>query len=166
VGAVDADVAEPRWLDESQQQSWRALMMGITLLLDRLDADLRRTFDISLAEYEILVRLSERPQGQLRMAQLADALAHSRSRVTHTVKRMEHAQLVLRTSSAEDGRGVVCAMTEKGHALLEQMAPTHVNGVRDYLVDLASPEDFEALGRVMNAVADKLVVAHPESEIR
>jgi DNA-binding MarR family transcriptional regulator len=166
VAGGDPEAAEPRWLDESQQQSWRALMMGITLLLDRLDADLRRTFDISLAEYEILVRLSERPQSRLRMAQLADALAHSRSRVTHTVKRMQHAGLVTRIATEEDGRGVVCAMTEQGHDLLVRMAPTHVNGVRDYLVDLASSEDFEALGRVMNAVADKLVVAHPESEIR
>ena len=158
--------AEARWLATSQQQSWRALVMGMTLLLDRLDADLRRGFDISLAEYEILVRLSERPQRRLRMAQLADALAHSRSRVTHTVKRMEYAGLVTRTTSDEDGRGVVCAMTEQGYDLLVQMAPTHVNGVRDYLVDLASDTDLEALGRVMNAVADKLVVAHPESEIR
>src|ERR671911_2628808 len=109
-----AETVDARWLDQSQQASWRALMMGITLLLDRLDADLRRTFDISLAEYEILVRLSERPQRRLRMAQLADAMAHSRSRVTHTVKRMELAGLVERTESAEDGRGVVCAMTEQG----------------------------------------------------
>ncbi len=157
---------EPRWLSESQQKSWRALVMGMTLLLDRLDADLRRGFDISLAEYEILVRLSERPERRLRMAQLADAMAHSRSRVTHTVKRMEKAGLVARTSTDEDRRGVVCAMTEQGHDLLVRMAPTHVNGVRDYLVDLASDADLEALGRVMNAVADKLVVAHPESEIR
>jgi DNA-binding MarR family transcriptional regulator len=161
-----AEAGEPRWLDESQQQSWRALMMGITLLLDRLDADLRRGFDISLAEYEILVRLSERPQRQLRMAQLADAMAHSRSRVTHTVKRMEKAGLVERADSTEDGRGVVCAMTDEGYHLLERMAPTHVSGVRDYLVDLATSEDFAALGRVMNAVSDKLVVTHPESEIR
>ena len=161
-----AEAGEPRWLDESQQQSWRALMMGITLLLDRLDADLRRAFDISLAEYEILVRLSERPQRQLRMAQLADAMAHSRSRVTHTVKRMEKAGLVERADSTEDGRGVVCAMTDEGYHLLERMAPTHVSGVRDYLVDLATSEDFAALGRVMNAVSDKLVVTHPESEIR
>jgi DNA-binding MarR family transcriptional regulator len=160
------DTAEARWLDESQQHSWRALVMGMTLLLDRLDADLRRNFDVSLAEYEILVRLSERPGRQLRMAQLADAMAHSRSRVTHTVKRMEAALLVARGSSAEDGRGVVCAMTDKGFELLEQMAPTHVNGVRDYLVDLATADDMAALGRVMNTVADKLVVTHPESEIR
>jgi len=160
------EAVEARWLDEPQQQSWRALVMGMTLLLDRLDADLRRSFELSLAEYEILVRLSERPNRELRMAQLADALAHSRSRVTHTVKRMELAGLVLRCSSADDGRGVVCRMTDQGHELLERMAPTHVNGVRDYLVDLATPEDLDALGRVMNAVADKLVVAHPESEIR
>jgi DNA-binding MarR family transcriptional regulator len=157
---------EGRWLDASQQQAWRALVMGMTLLLDRLDADLQRSFDISLAEYEILVRLSERPERRLRMAQLADALAHSRSRVTHTVKRMEAAGLVTRTMSDEDRRGVVCAMTEQGQDLLVRMAPTHVNGVRNCLVDLASAEDLEALGRVMNAVADKLVVTHPESEIR
>jgi DNA-binding MarR family transcriptional regulator len=161
-----SESVEPRWLDEAQQHSWRALVMGMTLLLDRLDADLRRNFDVSLAEYEILVRLSERPGRQLRMAQLADAMAHSRSRVTHTVKRMELAGHVARTTSEEDGRGVVCAMTDQGYQLLERMAPTHVNGVRDYLVDLASEADFEALGRVMNSVADKLVVTHPESEIR
>ena len=103
------EAEEARWLDESQQQSWRALMMGITLLLDRLDADLRRGFDISLAEYEILVRLSERPQRQLRMAQLADAMAHSRSRVTHTVKRMENAGLVERARSPPRTAAVSCA---------------------------------------------------------
>jgi DNA-binding MarR family transcriptional regulator len=161
-----AESVEARWLDEPQQHSWRALVMGMTLLLDRLDADLRRNFDVSLAEYEILVRLSERPGRRLRMAQLADAMAHSRSRVTHTVKRMELAGHVARTTSEEDGRGVVCAMTDQGYQLLERMAPTHVNGVRDYLVDLATEADFEALGRVMNSVADKLVVTHPESEIR
>ena len=160
------DLVEERWLDEPQQHSWRALVMGMTLLLDRLDADLRRHFDVSLAEYEILVRLSEKPGRQLRMAQLADAMAHSRSRVTHTVARMEKADLVARSSSAEDGRGIVCGMTAHGFDLLKAMAPVHVNGVRDYLVDLASAEDFEALGRVMNTVADKLVVTHPEAEIR
>ena len=92
-------------------------LMGTTLLFDRLDDDLRRSFDISLAEYEILVRLSEREGRRLRMAQLADALAHSRSRVTHTVTRMEAAGLVQRSTLArgrprhprdDDRRGTTC----------------------------------------------------------
>ena len=156
---------EPRWLDADQQRSWRALVLGTTLLFDRLDDDLRRHCNVSLTEYEILVRLSER-NGQMRMAQLADALAHSRSRVTHTVRRMEKAELVARSTSPDDGRGVIAALTAKGQELLETLAPIHVNGVRDHLVDLCSPEDFAALGRAMNAVADHLIARHPEMEMR
>ena len=135
-------------------------MLGYTLLSDRLDDDLRRIANLSLTEYEILVRLSER-EGQLRMAQLADALAHSRSRVTHTIKRMEDAGLVERSTSPDDGRGVIASLTEKGWQLLRDIAPVHVDGVRDHLVDLVSDEDFAALGRVMNAVADHLIARIP-----
>ena len=155
-----------RWLDEDQQRDWRALVLGTTLLFDRLDSDLHRRHGISLAEYEILVRLSEREGWRLRMAQLADSVRHSRSRVTHTVKRLERAGLVHRDKSPDDGRGVDCTMTEEGMRLLESMAPTHVTGVREHLVDLVSPDDFAAVGRVMNAVADHLVAGHPEMEMR
>lgn len=141
-------------------------MMGMTLLLDRLDEDLRREFSISLGEYEVLVRLSERPGRKMRMAQLADAMAHSRSRVTHTIARMEKAGYVKRTTTPEDGRGVIAEMTDLGHALLVNAAPCHVESVRRNLVDLAAPEDFAALGRVFNAVSDHLVTRHPEIELR
>jgi DNA-binding MarR family transcriptional regulator len=160
------DARDTRWLDPDQQASWRALIVAMTLLTDRLDEDLQREFDLSVTEYEILVRLSEKPGRQMRMAQLADALAHSRSRVTHTVARMEKAELVIRTTSPEDGRGIVCCLTDAGYALLERAAHVHVTGVREYLVDLASAEDFAAVGRVMNAVSDALIPCHPEMEIR
>jgi DNA-binding MarR family transcriptional regulator len=156
---------EPRWLDADQQAAWRALVLGSTLLFDRLDDDLRRNHGISLVEYEILVRLSEN-DGRLRMARLAASLAHSRSRVTHTIKRMEDAGLVAREVSEDDGRGIVAVMTPRGRLLLENVAPTHVDGVRDHLVDLVAPEDFAALGRVMNAVSDHLIAGHPDMELR
>jgi DNA-binding MarR family transcriptional regulator len=155
-----------RWLDAPQQHSWRALVLGMTLLLDRLDDDLREAYGLSLAEYEIMVRLSEAPGRQMRMARLAESLAHSRSRVTHTVQRMEKMHLVARCEAADDGRGVLAKLTDHGFSVLERAAVTHVNGVRDNLVDLASTEDFAAVGRVMDAVADRLVAGHPEMDIR
>ncbi len=155
-----------RWLDESQQRSWRALLVGMTLLQDRLDDELRAKHGLSLAEYEILVRLSESDNRELRMARLAGAMAHSRSRITHTVTRMEAQGLVERCESPDDRRGVLARLTPQGWELLVAAAHTHVTGVREHLVDLAAAPDFEALGRVMNAVADKLVVAHPEMDIR
>ena len=154
-----------RWLEQDQQRSWRALLMGMTLLRDRLDADLRRLFDLSLAEYEVLVRLSEN-DGRMRMAQLADAMAHSRSRITHTISRMQKAGLVERIESPDDGRGVIARMTDPGMELLVRAAPFHVAGVREYLVDLVSTEDFAAVGRVFDAVSDHLVECHPAIEMR
>ena len=154
------------WLSAGQQRSWRAYLMGTTLLLDRLDDELRRSCDLSLTEYEVLVRLSESEGRRMRMAQLADALALSRSRMTHTITRMEGAGLVQRSRTPEDRRGIVTEMTDAGWDLLTRVAPVHVAGVRAHLVDLASDDDLEALGRVMNAVADHLVADHPGREMR
>lgn len=155
-----------RWLDPEEQRSWRALILGMTLLLDRLDGDLRSAHGLSLTEYEILVRLSEEPDHRMRMAQLADSVAHSRSRLTHTVARLEKAGIVVRCESPDDRRGVLASLTEHGYALLEVAAHTHVEGVRRHLVDLATREDFATLGRVMNAVTDDLIGAHPAMELR
>jgi DNA-binding MarR family transcriptional regulator len=152
---TSADSRTP-WLDAQQQQAWRAYLVGSTLLLARLDRELRDEHGLSLPEYEILVRLSESPDRRLRMAMLAGAMSHSRSRVTHTVNRLERAGLVERESSAVDGRGVEAVLTDKGYDTLRQAAPTHVRGVRALLVEMATPEDFAALGRVFAAVADRL----------
>lgn len=149
-------LGEFTWLDHAQQQSWRSFLVGSTLLMDRLDRDLRDAHGISLVEYEILVRLSEAPRNRLRMAVLAHALCHSRSRVTHTIARMEKGDLVKRDNCLDDGRGVEAVLTDEGRALLETAAPTHVAGVRECLVALADPADFEAVGRVFGAVADTL----------
>ncbi|MGI9155890.1 MAG: MarR family winged helix-turn-helix transcriptional regulator [Marmoricola sp.] len=152
---------ETRWLDQTQQQTWRAFIMGTQLLMDRLDRDLRVEHGISLTEYEILVRLSEVPDHRMRMALLADALCHSRSRVTHTVARMEHAGLLSRSQAADDGRGVEAVMSQAGLDVLAAAAHTHVDGVRRNLVDLADTGDYAAMGRVLNLVSDRLLAGKP-----
>ena len=156
-----------RWLTAEEQSSWRAYIMGTELLLHRLDRELREEHDISFSEYEILVRLSEATDGRMRMAALADSMSHSRSRVTHTVARMERAGLVEREASQSDGRGVEAVMTERGRALLEEAAVTHVRGVREHVVDVASPDDFAALGRIFNDASDRLLRGLPaDADIR
>jgi DNA-binding MarR family transcriptional regulator len=163
---MDAQPLDGPWLDEQQQRSWRAYLVGTTLLMDRLDRELRDQHRLSLPEYEILVRLSEADGDRLRMATLADSLSHSRSRVTHTVSRMEAAGLVVRDACLSDGRGVEAVMTDQGRRALEEASPTHVAGVRRMLVDLAGTDDFEAVGRVFDAVTDALIESHPGMDIR
>jgi DNA-binding MarR family transcriptional regulator len=163
---MTVDRSDVAWLDREQQRSWRAYLVGTTLLMDRLDRELREQHGLSLPEYEILVRLAEADGNRMRMAQLADSVSHSRSRVTHTVGRMETAGLVARDACLSDGRGVEAVLTDRGRAALDQAAPTHVGGVRRLLVDLADDQDFEAVGRVFDAVADHLVEGHDAMDIR
>lgn len=145
-----------RWLTPAQQHVWRSFLLGSTRLFDQLERDLRDEHDLSLAEYEMLVRLSEAPDRRLRMAELASSVSHSRSRVTHTVSRLEGSGLVTRSACPTDRRGVIASLTDQGFARLVEAAPTHVDGVRRYLVDAVDPDDFEAAGRVFAATATRL----------
>ena len=143
--------AAPRWLTAEQQQIWRSYLLGSVMLLDRIDADLR-PFGLDRAEYEILVMLSETDGHRLRMSELADAVHHSRSRLTHTISRMEKANLVKRTDCPTDRRGVWAELTPEGFELIKEAAPTHVETVRKYFVEVMSEEDYAAVGRALTAV--------------
>lgn len=138
------------WLTESQQVIWRDFLLAKTHIDDYLDRALR-PFDLSLPEYELLVRLSESPNHTIRMGELAASVGHSRSRLTHTVKRMEQAGWIRRESCSVDGRGVQAVLTEAGYDLLKRAAPAHVDSVRRVFVDAIQPADYEALGRAMAA---------------
>nr|MCW2728214.1 MarR family transcriptional regulator [Aeromicrobium sp.] len=152
---MDTAVDTP-WLSTEQQHIWRAFLGGTTVLMDRLDRDLRTHHGLSMPEYEILVRLSEAPDRAIRMAELADAVSHSRSRVTHTISRLEREGIVRRGQCSDDGRGVSAVLTDHGFSVLEEAAHTHVRGVHDYLIALADPDDLDAIGRVMHKVLDQL----------
>jgi DNA-binding MarR family transcriptional regulator len=145
-----------RWLTPEQQVAWRAYRDGTALLMDVLSRELEEDAGLSLAEYEVLVRLSEAPERTLRMSELAGELAHSRSRLTHTVRRMEEAGLVARHPCAADARGVNCTMTDAGWQRIVQAAPTHVASVREHLIDVLNDEQLHALGSAMDVVAHAL----------
>lgn len=145
-----------RWLDEAEQRVWRAYLEGHQLLWDRLERELDDAGGLSLPEYEILVRLSEVDGRALRMSELADMVVSSRSRLTHTARRMEERGLVRREAYPADGRGVLCVMTDRGFEALVAAAPVHVEGVRTHLFDQMTPEEVDALGSAMTKVREHL----------
>jgi DNA-binding MarR family transcriptional regulator len=154
--AAGPDQAEGvRWLSEDQQRVWRSYLLGNALLSELLDTDLRR-HGVDLAEYEILVVLSEAAEVHVRMSDLARAVHQSRSRLTHTITRMERAGLVRRTNCPTDRRGVWAELTEAGRDLLRRAAPGHVRAVRENFVEVISESDFAALGRAFAAVAERI----------
>ncbi len=109
-----------------------------------------------MAEYEILVRLSEAPERKLRMAQLAAEASQSRSRLSHTCARLESKGLVRRETCSSDKRGVFAQLTDEGFHTLERASHDHVTAVRDLFVDVTEPEDLEAIGRAFTAIIKRV----------
>lgn len=145
-----------RWLDEDEQRSWRAWIASTTLLRERLSRELEAVHGISLGEYEVLVRLSEAPDRRLRMSALAQGTLVSRSRLTHQIDAMVRAGLVRRAPCLDDRRGQLAELTDEGWTALETAAPTHVEGVRRYLVDPLGPAAFARFGESCRTVLDAL----------
>ncbi len=151
--ASEGDRADVPWLSVEQQGWWRAYLVGAARLTEALGRQLERDAELSLSEYEVMVRLSEVPGRTLRMAELADSLVHSRSRLTHAVSRMERRGLVERRACDSDGRGINAYLTEAGWAALVAAAPGHVRAVREHLVDRLTDAEFRTLGEAMAKVA-------------
>jgi DNA-binding MarR family transcriptional regulator len=152
-------MTEPRWLDALQQRDWRSYVEGSLRLTDLLDRDLKAKHGLTMAEYEILVRLSEAPERRLRMAELAEVASQSRSRLSHTVSRLECKGLVARNTCGADKRGVNAELTDEGFAFLAKAAVDHVATVREFFIDPVDPEDLAAVGRAFTAIAEQIAKA-------
>lgn len=144
------------WLNDDEQRAWRSWVAAATLLPDRLDRDLQEAWGYSMADYIILMTLSEAPDHRLRMSELADATLASRSRLSHQVDRLRTDGLVDRQACEDDRRGAYAVLTPAGFELLKRMAHDHVRSVRAHLVDLLGPQEFAELGRLSRAIADPL----------
>jgi possible transcriptional regulator len=139
-------------LTESQMRAWRAFLGASTLVSARLNHALDEAAAISMYEYEILVRLFESEAGRVRMSQLADQVSYSRSRLTHTVGRLERAGYVLRSSCPNDRRGVYAHLTKAGYEFLAQTAPIHLDGVRRHLIDRFTPSELATLTELLEKI--------------
>jgi DNA-binding MarR family transcriptional regulator len=150
-------MSEARWLDREEQRTWRTFMLAANLLFEEFDRELQRGAAMPMTHYEVLVRLSEAPERSLRMNELADRSQSSRSRLSHTVTRLESAGWVRREACPSDRRGAFAVMTEAGFAALEAAAPVHVESVRSHLFDQLDARQLDELRAIGEKLLDHLV---------
>lgn len=153
-----------RWLDADEQRAWRAYLNSHRLLLDAIDAQLRRDSGIPHTYYEVLVRLSDAPDRSLRMTVLADALRVSASRLSHAMARLEERGWVRREECPTDRRGQVAVLTDAGFEALATAAPGHVGAVRRALLDALDAEQIRSLGEISEILAAHLGRMAPNQE--
>ena len=145
-----------RWLTEEEQRAWRGLLRMNRQLNARMNRQLLQEYGISLADYDVLVVLSEAPEGRLRVFEVTDALAWEQSRVSHQLARMQRRGLITREGCASDARGAFAVLTAAGRAAIERAAPAHVEQVRQLVFDGLGHDQLAALTEVTTCVLDRL----------
>ncbi|MEU7878013.1 MarR family winged helix-turn-helix transcriptional regulator [Microbispora bryophytorum] len=146
----------PRWLDADEQRAWRAYLRMQGRLTARLNRQLQADSGLSLADYDVLVHLTDREEGRLRPYELQRDLQWEQSRLSHHLTRMQHRGLVRREECADDGRGAYVVITEEGRRAIAAAAPGHVETVRRLFFDGLTREQVTALEQLATDVLDRL----------
>lgn len=153
IGSAPRTGTGTRWLSDDEQTAWRTYLMATKRLLARLEHD-HKAHGLTGDDYAVLVALSEAPDDRLRMAELADQVQESRSRLSHHVSRLEAAELVTRETCPEDRRGSWAVLTPTGRQAIEALAPHHVALVREHFVDHLDEADLADLTRIFARLDD------------
>ncbi|WP_137293511.1 MarR family winged helix-turn-helix transcriptional regulator [Nocardioides dongxiaopingii] len=143
------------WLSPAQQRAWRHWVALGTALPARLTRQLHEESGLSLADYDVLVALSEAPDARLRVGDLAAAAGWERSRLSHHLRRMGGRDLVAREECADDGRGAWAVLTPTGRDALDRAAPGHVRSVRELVFADLDEAELAVLERVLRGVLER-----------
>ena len=155
---------EPRWLSAQEQAAWRGWLDAHAQLSAALNRELQRASGLSLADYEVLVNLTDVPEQSLRMFELGERMQWEKSRLSKQVSRMAARGLVQRRECADDRRGAFVDLTPTGAAAIASAAPPHVEMVRDLVFDHLTPGQVQALAEVAATIQSRLSMSETASD--
>ena len=141
-------------MNDDEELVWRSLMRLVFRLPRALGDDLQRTCGLSSTEYSVLMHLSESPDGQLSMSELAERTSLSPSRISRVITDMARLRLVDRHPGSVDGRTAVATVTRVGAAALRRAWPHHLRSVRERAFNRLTPEEVRSLGPILARLAD------------
>jgi DNA-binding MarR family transcriptional regulator len=156
-------MTDPRWLDERQQRAWRGYLAMQARLQARLNRQLQADSGMSLADFDVLVALTDRPGVRMRVLELAEALQWEKSRLSHHLARMERRGLIQRQDCPDDARGAFVALTDEGRRAIERAAPAHVETVRTLVFDGLEPDQIDTLADIAEVVLNRIETGRPSA---
>lgn len=143
---------EVRWLNEEEERAWRALQQMQMQLEGRLARQLAEDSGMSYPDFAVLVALTDRIDGRMRLFELGCELGWEKSRLSHHIARMASRGLVAKEACHSDRRGAHVVITERGRKAIVAAAPGHVAAVRRLFIDRLSPSQLAAVGDAAETV--------------
>jgi len=147
-------VTAPKALSADEELLWRSLMQLLIRIPRVTDDDFARDSNLATSKYVVLMHLSEAPNHQLRMSDLAARTPLSASRITRVVDELTRAGLVVKARCDSDGRGNVATLTAAGLDVRRRAHEPHLRRVRTRFLDGLRTEDVHIAATVVAQMLD------------
>lgn len=145
--------------NDSERKAWSNFLLAHDRVTARVNAELEDACGLSLAEYEVLLRLFEADRQQLRMSELADLARLSPSGLTRRFDLLANRGWVTRERCDDDRRGVTAALTKDGAKQVRAATPVHDRSWIEHLFDVLGEKTTKSLGTSMAKVVDASAAA-------
>ena len=142
----------PSRLRESELRAWQALLHAHHHVTRRLEEELKSEFGLSMADYDVLLRLARAGDAGLRMTQLADRVLMSPSGLTRVVDRLVADGLVRRERMKDDARAMLVRLTDRGRKRLRRAAATHLRGIRQHFTGRLKDSQLRQLASALEVI--------------
>jgi MarR family 2-MHQ and catechol resistance regulon transcriptional repressor len=139
--------------DDSRITAMGLLTEAFTGLTARLSEQLS-AHGVSIVEFEVLIRLSRSPQGQLRMTDLAAQTQLTTSGITRVVDRLERSGLVCREACPTDRRISFTVITDAGRSRMAEVLPGHIDLIDQWFTSLLPPDQLTQMLDSLRVIRD------------
>ncbi len=151
--AVDMSSAKaPK--EDSGLRAWLTLVQTQSLVVDAVSADLEREAGLPLPWFEVLLQVTNGPDGLLTMQELAHSVLLSKSGVTRLVDRMVEAGMIERKACATDRRVVYASATTAGRAALRKAIPVHAESLNRHFSTVLTAAEQKMLSTSLRKILD------------
>lgn len=135
-------------------RAWVALHEVHTRINAALTAALDRHCQLSINDFEVLVRLQAAAPEPVRMADVAGVVSLSQPALSRLVTRLEDRELVARCGPDADRRAVLLEITPAGQDVLQRAIPVHAECIRDMLTSHLSHVEQQTLIDICNRLQE------------
>lgn len=134
--------------------TWINLQQANRVIEGALETRLQSAVDLSLAEFELLMRLQLAAEHPLQMSQVAAQLINSPSGTTRIADRLERAGLIERETPRENRRVVHIKLTGHGSEVLGRADQAFREGLHEVFGSHLTEEEVSALRATLRKVLE------------
>ena len=136
--------------------AWELYFTTTARLTERIEAALKCQSGLSMPEYSVLLMTDRAGEAGIRPSVLAHKVVFSRSRLTHTMKRLESRNLISRRPCQGDGRGGLVFLTDAGKRLFDKAAIVQRDVIRRLFLNEITPEEIDMLTGLFSRVSERI----------